>query len=403
MSIWRLVVREILYRKLGFALGLLAVAVAVGSLVAALTLLRAHDVRTDEVMRRMEDAHRKTMKDLGFNVVIIPKGQNLGDFYADDFASKYMPEEYVERLAASRIVTVRHLLPSLQQKLKWPERERTIILVGVRGEVPMVHRNPLKPLLEPVPRGGMVVGHELHRSLGLKAGDSCELLGKDFTVAKLHDERGTKDDITVWINLGEAQEMLDKKGLINGILALECKCAWADLDKVREDISRILPETQVIEKATKALVRAEARKTAAETRARLRKEREDLAAILVPVVIACCGVWIALLSFANVRERRAEIGILRALGLRSRQILLVFLGKAIMIGLVGAIVGYLAGWLGGAFWAGALQGGTGLRVLFDPWALVLALAAAPVLSGVAGWVPAVLAAQADPAEVLQEE
>ncbi|MHC4199766.1 MAG: FtsX-like permease family protein, partial [Planctomycetota bacterium] len=105
----------------------------------------------------------------------------------------------------------------------------------------------------------------------------------------------------------------------------------------------------------------------------------------------------------NVRERRAEIGILRALGLRSRQILLVFLGKAIMIGLVGAVAGYLAGWIGGALWAGGPEGAVSLAALFDPRALVLALVAAPVLSGLAGWLPAVAAAQADPAEVLREE
>ena len=86
-----------------------------------MTLLRAHDIRTEQIvdakeaatraeMAKMEDDYRKIMKDLGFNVLILPNDQNLADLYADDFASKYMPEEYVERLAKSDIVTIQHLL-----------------------------------------------------------------------------------------------------------------------------------------------------------------------------------------------------------------------------------------------------------------------------------------------------
>ena len=64
-------------------------------------------------MAKLKDDTRKAMLKLGFNVVILPKDQNLSDWYADDYASKYMPEEYVTKLANSRVVTVRHFLPSL--------------------------------------------------------------------------------------------------------------------------------------------------------------------------------------------------------------------------------------------------------------------------------------------------
>ena len=135
MSIRRLVLKEILHRKLNFALGLSSVIVAVACLVGALTLLSAHDIRTegivarkqaetDERMRGLEDDYRKIMKGMGFNVLILPKGQS-SDFWEHDFASKYMPEEYADRLAESGVMTIRHLLPSLQQKVKWPERMRT--------------------------------------------------------------------------------------------------------------------------------------------------------------------------------------------------------------------------------------------------------------------------------------
>ncbi|MCX6925688.1 MAG: FtsX-like permease family protein, partial [Verrucomicrobia bacterium] len=353
------------------------------------------------------------MLKIGFNVLILPKDQNLGDLYADDFASKYMPEEYATRLARSRVATINHVLPSLQQKVKWPEYERTVLLMGVRGEV-YIQSKQQRPLLEPVAPGTMILGRELARNLALSVGDKIKFMGRGFAVAKVNDERGNKDDITVWISLPEAQELLGKPGLINGILALDCTCDTLDrLGRIRPEIGRILPDTQVIEYASQALGRAEARQRAAteakasiqrekEGRDRLRAEREALAAVLVPVVALGCGMWIGLLALSNVRDRRAEIGILRALGLRTHQLLLIILGKAGMIGLVGASVGYLTGRTIGVMWHEAP--GALIRMPFiDPRLLLLVLVAAPLLAALASWLPAMSAAQQDPATALREE
>lgn len=429
MSIWRLVAKEILHRKITFAMGLCSVALAVACLVGALTLLDVYDAHTAKIleakeaetserMAALEDEMRRAMLNLGFNIVILPQDQNLADWYAEDYASKYMPEEYVTRLATSNIVTVRHLLPSLQQKIRWPEQKRTIILIGTRGEVPNAHKSPLNPLIQPVPKGKIVLGYELHDGLGLKVGDKVTLLGQGFEVHRCHDQRGSKDDITAWIDLDQAQALLEKDGLINAILALECKCAWADLAKVREEIGAILPETQIIEQQTKALARAEARtKVAAEAQAalarekahrnQLRGQREELAAILVPLVMVACAVWIGLLALGNVRQRRSEIGILRAIGFRSKQILLVFLSKAFAMGLLGGAVGLGVGFLAGKWLGAALDSigaeGANLSVPFNPQLALLALVVAPLLAALASWIPALLAAQQDPAETLREE
>ena len=275
MNLYRLVFREILHRKLSFSLGVVSAAAAVACLVAELAILQKHDARTEQVitakeaetrqeMAKLEDDYRKLTLKMGFNVLILPKGQDLSDLYADDFASKYMPEEYATRLAKSRVATINHVLPSLQQKVKWPECERTVLLMGVRGEV-YIQSKQQKPLLEPVAPGTMILGHELARNLALKAGDKTKLMGREFTVTKVNAERGNKDDITVWISLAEAQEMLGKPGLINGILALDCTCDTVDrLGRIRPEIARILPDTQLIEYASQALARAEARQRAAD-------------------------------------------------------------------------------------------------------------------------------------------
>jgi len=423
MRLSRLILKELVYRKLNLALGLLSVVVAVGCLVAELTVLRAHDLRTNEIlaakeartrqeMARLEDEMRKSMKKLGFNILILPRDQNLEDLFASDYASKYMPEDYATKLIASRVVTVQHLLPSLRQKVEWTEQKgQTIVLVGVRGEVAAVPRDPREAMLQPVPPGTMVVGYLLHKNLGLAVGQHVKLLGADFTVHQLQPQRGDKDDVTVWVNLAEAQRLLKKEGLVNEILALKCQCAGVGLPKVRAEVERILPDTQVVEVATKAIARAEAREAAAATaeqqvederqhRADLRGAREAFAAWLIPLVTVACTVWIGFLAFGNVRERMPEIGVLRAIGLRSRDVFYLFLGKAMLIGLAGAALGYAAGLAIGVLWGDAPMRARG--TLFDAGLLVQVLLMAPLLSGIASWIPAMMAAQQDPAVVLRE-
>src|SRR5262245_52243544 len=117
MSIWRLVFREIAFRRFAFLLGVLSAAVAVGCLVGQLTLLdlqalrsdrilTAKEKRTKEEMDKLEDDFRKMMLHLGFNIKILPENVNLVDFYAKDYAEQYMPEEYGDRLGKSKVVTV---------------------------------------------------------------------------------------------------------------------------------------------------------------------------------------------------------------------------------------------------------------------------------------------------------
>jgi predicted lysophospholipase L1 biosynthesis ABC-type transport system permease subunit len=264
----------------------------------------------------------------------------------------------------------------------------------------------------------MVAGAVVAERLGLKAGDPAVLLGRTFKVAAVQPPRGNEDDVTVWIDLGEAQALLAKPGLINSILALSCFCAEATLVGITKEVGTILEhKVQVVELAPQAATRRAARARAATHgeeslaaeaagREKLRAERHALVAWLLPLIIAGCTVWVGLLAFSNVRERRTEIGVLRAVGVRAGQVFAVFLAKALVVGLIGAVVGYAAGLAIAAVWdayeAGA-AGAVGLAALWMPGLALAVLAAAPLVSAAASLVPAMTAAGQDPALVLREE
>jgi hypothetical protein len=403
MKIWGMIWREIAFRKFNFVLALLSVSAAVACLIGTLTLLRTDKAEVAKAGAGLEDAIRKITKGLGFNVIILPEDQDLNEMHLEGSLNKQMPEEYAHRLAESKIVTINHLLPTIMKKLTWPETGLPIVLYGTRGEVPIQHRDPKKPLLDTVPKGTMIIGHHVSQKLGLKEGDETTLLGHKFFLGKVHGERGNIDDATVWINLTEAQELLGMQNLIHAIQALECHCAGDRISQIRVEIARILPGTQVLERGPPALARAEARDQARQSAEDASKRREAFAAVLAPLIWVGAAVWIGFLMLGNVRERRAEIGILRAIGFRSSQILLLFLGKAFLFGILGTLLGFVVGALAGASLGEMTAGWESLQNPEVPIHFVLALGLAVALSVFASWIPALSAARQDPALVLQEE
>jgi putative ABC transport system permease protein len=428
MKIRQLVIKEILHRKINFLLSVFAIIIATASVICSVMLLRVHDLRTNEILQKKEadlkermdklkDDTRKSMLKLGFNLVILPKEQDLADWHSEGYSEKYMPESYADRLAGSDIIYIRHILPSLQEKITWPERNRTIILMGTRGEIPNQHLSPQKPMVQPVPDGTIILGHELHKSLNIKVDDKIDLMGKTFTVKNCYQERGSKDDITAWISLKDAQTLLKKKGLINAILALKCLCADNTLPVIRKEVAAILPGTQVIEQGSKIVAREEARtQVAEEAELTLRKEAQGREIIgrekrrmitaLIPVILLACSLWVALMGFINVRSRREEIGILRAIGVSARTIFMLFTWKHVFIGIIGGISGIVVSGILTFFLTASEQS---IQIeLFGSVSLILKLAfisviGASLLTIAAGWIPSMIASGQDPAEVLREE
>ena len=411
MTLLQLVWRELLHCRWSSLTLVLVTALATGSVGAQWRLLQEHSHRTEQLLaqkdqelktmlNQLEDDYRKIMLKLGFNLIILPEGLHPADLYDPQAVPRYLPEEYANRLARSKVATVNHVLPSLTRPVEWKELGRRIVLIGVPGEV-YVQSPEQRPLQEKVTVGQMVVGHELWRGGKLKAGDSVQLMGQSFQIAKLLPEKGNWDDLTAWIDLHTAQEMLGQNGQINAIMALECGCAPDRLATIRTEIGRLLPGVQILELSSSAITRAEARNRAAEQaeasirheqdyHAKLLKQREALAAVVIPVVIGVAGGITLILMMLNVRQRRYEIGLFRAIGFRPRQILGLFLGKALLVAVLGAALGLVGGisvapgaGVGTTVWLGVSLGAVGLSLL-------------------AAWVPALLAAQEEPALMLQE-
>ncbi len=102
----------------------------------------------------------------------------------------------------------------------------------------------------------------------------------------------------------------------------------------------------------------------------------------------------------SVTERTAEVGLLRAIGARKRQILWLFIGEAVVLASLGGLAGLIIG-AGGAWLLGVAIPALPVHT---PWNYVLlAERIAAAIGLVAGVVPAWQAAGLDPIEALHTE
>ena len=111
------------------------------------------------------------------------------------------------------------------------------------------------------------------------------------------------------------------------------------------------------------------------------------------------GIGIMNIMLVSVTERTREIGLRQALGARPRDVRLQFLLEAIVLSLVGGLLGVLAG-VGGSYLFNSL--GT-MRTELVPASIPLAFGAAAVVGIFFGYYPATKAAQLDPIEALRRE
>lgn len=378
--IFNLIVKEIKFRKLNFILALSAISFAVAFFVFFFTSNEASKRETTRLTR-----------DMGFNLRVIPKETDMNKFWTTGYSEYTMPEDYADRFRKFKDFSYAHITATLHKEIIWHNKE--IILTGIAPEIDPAGKDRTAMAFR-IESGQVYIGYELAKEFQLHQEEMIDILGKKFTIIKILSESGSTDDIRVYGALHEFQEILNMEGQINEIMALNCLCISPEegdpLVMLREQLDQVLPEAKVVMNTTIASVRE-----------KQRYMLEEYFAVISVFVVVLIAFWIGALSMINTKEREHEIGILHAIGHRSVKILGIFLGKALIIGFVSAILGYLLGSFLALKFGSMIFKITANSIKPMYSLLVWSIIVAPSFSALSSFIPAIIAAIKDPAIIIK--
>jgi len=404
MSLYDLVIKEMWHRKSQLVSGLLAITLGIGVIVG---------IRSISVVS--EKAVAVNLDNLGANVLVLPQAASIDNYYSADIDAPTFPENYVEKVVTSNLPGVDNLSPKLTRKIKIGNEN--IVLTGIlpKSEIASKpiwqkggflnaefkaacaqNKNAEPPrYLDPrLQRKGIdtlagydcFIGYMVAEKLHLSENTKFSILGQTFTIVKILPETGTVDDDRIFANLHSVQSLLGTGEQISAIEIMGCCRAISDglLSKLRN----ILPDTRIT-------TIGQIVSTQIETNRMMNK----VSFVFLLIILFVGSISIGNYIWANVNERKKEIGILRMIGYKKKQIYFILIFKAAVLGLTGGIAGYILGTLA-AMWLGPFFAGLSVSPIII---LLLASVLISVFISVLGsLIPAYMAGKIEPFSNMQE-
>jgi ABC-type lipoprotein release transport system permease subunit len=385
-------------------------------IVLAMSLTLALMMFYDGLMNGFTDAiYGNAVKVLGGNIQVHSDGYRdqaestpllpLADPAAVIKAAEANPltEAATQRINTGGLVTNREGAFSVGITGIQPENELPVNLIGQNVKE---GRNLTSEDLD-----NILIGKGLADAMDVKIGDKIILVGRSqhdqmrqrpMTVVGIYD-LGMPDieKQTVYISLGEAQSLYD---------------LGSQSTEVAIFLKKLGQENAVIASMEPALPGYEVESFQANypDLANAINSKGGVMNIFSVIIIVIAGVGILNLLLMAVYERTREIGVLGAMGLKPRQISLLFVLEGIMIGLVGVAVGIVFGLvINGLLMRQGLDFGNMTQAasymalvkdkVYPTWGiekLVMRASTIAIISALAALIPALEAGRREPAEAL---
>lgn len=357
-----------------------------------------------------EGIHRFVLAEFtqfGTNLIAVAPGKTNTLGMSGAIVSNVRPLSLSDARSLERIADVAAVVPMVQGNaaVEGAGRSRRTMVLGVGPRVPEVWQ--MRPAIGRfLPRdssgGGRafaVLGAKLQRELFGDAsplGARVRIGGEPFRVVGVMESKGQMlgfdlDD-TVFIPVSRALSMFDRESLMEIDLLYATD---ADGDSVAERVRALLERRHGTEDFTI---------TTQDQMMEVMGSVLDVLTLAVGALggisLAVGGIGILTIMTIAVRERRREIGLLRALGAARRQILVLFLSEAVALALLGGLAGFAIG-AGGAWLIGLAVPALPTHTAWD--FVLLAEITAALIGLASGVLPALSAARLDPVAALRDE
>jgi ABC-type antimicrobial peptide transport system permease subunit len=238
-------------------------------------------------------------------------------------------------------------------------------------------------------RHQVIVGKQAAEQMGLRVGDTLRLLESRFRVVGIYETGLSYEELGAVIGLREAQSLTGKQRQVMYYQIKLRDPKWAE--DVMADLDAKYPEIEFA-------LAAEAVQSMSDFAV-----LEEMVSQISILAIMVGGLGMLNTMLMSVLERTREIGLLRSLGWRRRQVLAMILRESLILGLLGGLVGILLG-LGLGQLMGFLPGlYGGMSMAYEPLIFAQAVAIALLAGAAGGLYPAWRATRLRPVEALRYE
>ncbi len=345
---------------------------------------------TESMSRDIEDR----LDRFGANIVMVPKSDNLSLSYGGINVGgvNYRMLEFDE----SRIPEIHKIENNKNLGIVAPKvlgaykiKGRDILLMGVDLESELMLKNWWQFRgTPPAQTNELILGSDMAKAFNLDAGDNLNLPGKEFVISAVLHPMGTSEDSVVIGDIHKIQQVLGKEGKVS-MVEVAAFCRECPITEMVLQIAEKFPEAKVT--ALKQAVMSKMQSI------ELFKSFSYGISVLV-IFIGSLLVFVTMMG--SVNERKREIGVFRAIGFRRGHVMQIILLEAMVVGLVGGLLGFFMG--NGISWALVplvITNGSfaGINISLGGAAILLAVS----LSLLASLYPAHRASNLDPSEALR--
>ena len=330
----------------------------------------------------------------GANIVMVPRSDNLALSYGGITMGgvNYQTIEFDEE----KIPEIRTIENSKNLGLVAPKvlgaakvRGKDVLLMGVDFETEMQLKNWWQfEGAPPAAPNELLIGSQTAVTYDLAVGDTLDIKGDDYTVTAILKPTGSSEDGIIVGDLHTFQNILGKEGKVS-MVEIQAFCRDCPITELTLQISEKFPEAKVTGLRQAMMSKMQT--------VEMFKTFSYGIAVLV-IFIGSLLVFVTMMG--SVNERTREIGIFRAIGFRRGHVMQIILLEAMVVGLIGGLLGYLGGnviaWVSLPLVVKS-SSFAGLNYNLGGVSLLLAVA----LSLIASLYPAQKASKLDPSEALR--
>lgn len=354
-TLW-LAFRELISRKYSFVIAVLALSVGVALCVA-----------TEIVSQAREVAVFAEMDQMGPAIKLLP--------ISDNSKTTYFGKATISDLSKSLSRTVRAIEPRLTFT------NDKLFVVGIDPDNVVLNSDILKQ----INNDNIVIGSQVAREFNSTIGDSYSLWEDDFRINNILPSTASTDDLSVFVPLEYLQQILDVENKFSELRLY--LLPGIDANNIKEKILSSYSNIRVIIPDRDDAVRTDMNQG-------LQQHRWIVYTITAFIASLCILVW----AHFNADERRLEIATLAAIGSTSSDITTLLGVRAICVGLLGGLIGYIIGAIYALF-----QDYSSASVVIYSWSLSGIFITGTALLSLIGTLPiSIISALREQVIVLQE-